>query len=103
MAPAPPAECSLTNSVVGDMIVSGSGAQPVHLKTKAMAPPPPTSHASTLPPPKASSEPPPPPSVQSEVEIDQMVIPHISVSAVFERSLVCFGWLFQIFILVLSL
>ncbi|KAA0713688.1 AP2-associated protein kinase 1 [Triplophysa tibetana] len=73
-APAPPAECLLTNTVVGDIILSGSGTLPTHPKTKAMAPPPPTSDASTLPPPKASSEPPPPPSVHSEVELDQMSV-----------------------------
>ncbi|XP_057212022.1 AP2-associated protein kinase 1 isoform X2 [Triplophysa rosa] len=70
-APAPHAECLLTNTVVGDMIISGSGTLPAHPKTKAMAP---TSPASTLPPPKASSEPRPPPSVHSEVELDQMSV-----------------------------
>ncbi|XP_065103803.1 AP2-associated protein kinase 1 isoform X2 [Paramisgurnus dabryanus] len=70
-APAPPAQCLLTNSVDDDKTASSSG--PVQRKTKAMAPPPPTCMlASTLAPPKATSPPPPPPSVCSEVEPDRM-------------------------------
>ncbi|XP_067269193.1 AP2-associated protein kinase 1 isoform X2 [Pseudorasbora parva] len=59
-APAPPAECSPSNNVDGDISATLS-AQP---KTKAMAPPPPTAHTSTLPPPKTTSA----PSADSEVD-----------------------------------
>ncbi|XP_059379760.1 AP2-associated protein kinase 1-like isoform X3 [Carassius carassius] len=62
-APAPPAVCSQSNSVEGEITATVS-AQP---KTKAMAPPPPAPHASTLPLPKTTSA----PSAGSEVDPEQ--------------------------------